>query len=194
MPKREFTRGRPTNRAVGRLRSHLTTAELQNLLDGAGRDRWNGLRNRTLILMMARHALRVGEAVDLRWSVDIDWNGKTLFCRRLKAGKDGLHPLAPDELEALTELKKKARTDFVFESSRKRGLSKSTVNKMLKTLGEKIGVPYLCPHMLRHTACTMLVGRNVGLITVQRYAGHSSIGSTTKYVGFDPRQFQGIWG
>lgn len=72
MDKREFTRGRPSNREVGRLRSQLTTAELQNLLNEASQDVDNGLRNPTLILLMTRYALRVGEAVDLRWSVDVD--------------------------------------------------------------------------------------------------------------------------
>ena len=43
----------------------------------------------------------------------------------------------------------------------------------------------LCPHMLRHTACTQLVATN-GLVTVQRFARHASIYSTVRYVGMNP--------
>jgi len=46
--------------------------------------------------------------------------------------------------------------------------------------------------MLRHTACTMLVKTN-GLVTVQRFAGHASIFSTTRYVGMNPGEYDGIW-
>jgi integrase len=67
------------------------------------------------------------------------------------------------------------------------------VNRLFTKLGREIGlcVP-LCPHMLRHTACTELVRSN-GLVTVQRFAGHASIYSTVRYVGMNPGEFEGMW-
>ena len=185
--------GRCTDREWDRLRSHLIPKELEKLLQIAEDDPENGLRNRTLILVMTRHALRVGETVDLRWSVDLDWEQRTLLCRRLKSGRDGLHPLAEDEYDTLRRSQSIAQTDFVFESARRQGLSKSTVQKLMKQLGQKIGVPYLCSHVLRYTACTLLMGRNVNLTKVQRYPGHANIASTTRYVGLAATQFEGIW-
>jgi type 1 fimbriae regulatory protein FimE len=57
---------RPTNRAV-RSREYLTPDEVQALLDAAGRTGRHRLRDRTLLLLVFRHGLRVSEAIDLRW-------------------------------------------------------------------------------------------------------------------------------
>lgn len=119
----------------------------------------------------------------------------TLLVRRLKRGTNGLHPLLNDELQALTELRDRyPDSDYVFPSGRTGGkLCKSTINALFARLGREIGLPVpLCPHMLRHTACTMLVRTN-GLVTVQRFAGHASIGSTVKYIGMNPGEFEGVW-
>src|SRR5690349_9450176 len=77
---------RKSDRELGRLRSHLTPVEVEQLLEAAGKTE-NGVRDRTLVLLMLRHALRVGEALDLRWEIDIDCTAKTLFVRRLKSGR-----------------------------------------------------------------------------------------------------------
>jgi hypothetical protein len=41
-------------------------------------------------------------------------------------------------------------------------------------------------------ACTQLVKTN-GLVTVQRFAGDASIYSTVRYVGMNPRRYEGMW-
>jgi integrase len=45
-------------------RRYFTEAELGKLISAARKGRW-GQRDATLILLMARHGLRVSEAVDL---------------------------------------------------------------------------------------------------------------------------------
>jgi type 1 fimbriae regulatory protein FimB/type 1 fimbriae regulatory protein FimE len=47
-------------------RRYLTAGELEKLIKAARKGRY-GRRDATLVLMMARHGLRVTEAVDLRW-------------------------------------------------------------------------------------------------------------------------------
>jgi integrase len=47
-------------------RRYLTEAELDRLIKAARKGR-HGQRDATLILIMARHGLRVTEAVDLHW-------------------------------------------------------------------------------------------------------------------------------
>lgn len=186
---------RGTDRELGRLRSHLTPDEIERLLEAAGKTE-NGLRDRTLVLLMLRHALRIGEALDLRWEIDVDFTARTLLVRRLKRGRDGLHPLAHDELQELQKLRELfPDSTHIFPSGRTGGkLCKSTMNRLFAKLGREIGLPVpLCPHMLRHSACTQLVRKN-GLVTVQRFAGHASIGSTVRYIGMNPREFEGVWG
>jgi integrase len=47
-------------------RRYFTQAELTKLINAARKGRY-GHRDSTLILIMARHGLRVSEAVDLEW-------------------------------------------------------------------------------------------------------------------------------
>ena len=65
-------------------RRYLTGAELNRLIKAARKGRY-GQRDATLILIMARHGLRVTEAVDLHWD-QIDLTKGHLHVRRLKNG------------------------------------------------------------------------------------------------------------
>ena len=68
---------KPTNR-----RRYFTETELPKLISAARKGRY-GQRDATLILLMARHGLRVSEAVDLEWD-QIDFTRAHLHVRRLK--------------------------------------------------------------------------------------------------------------
>ena len=57
---------RPRNSEV-RSREYLTAQEVRGLLKAAGEKGRHKLRDRTLILMMYRHGLRVSEVVNLHW-------------------------------------------------------------------------------------------------------------------------------
>ena len=61
---------------------YLTEAQLNQLIKAARKSRY-GQRDSTLILIMARHGLRVTEAVDLRWD-QVDFAKGHLHARRLK--------------------------------------------------------------------------------------------------------------
>jgi type 1 fimbriae regulatory protein FimE len=58
--------GRPRNVDV-RSREYLTLDEIQALMKAAGNIGRHQHRDRTLVLIMFRHGLRVSEVVDLRW-------------------------------------------------------------------------------------------------------------------------------
>ena len=63
-------------------RRYLTADELAKLIKASSKSR-HGRRDATLMLLMARHGLRVTEAVDLRWD-QIDFPKGHLHVRRLK--------------------------------------------------------------------------------------------------------------
>jgi integrase len=88
----------------GNRRRYFTEAELNKLISAARKDRYVH-RDATLILIMARHGLRVSEAVDLEWS-QIDFARAHLHVRRLKGGIASVHPIQGDELRALRELRR----------------------------------------------------------------------------------------
>jgi type 1 fimbriae regulatory protein FimB/type 1 fimbriae regulatory protein FimE len=64
--EKSTVRGGRAKNADYRQREYLTEAEIDKLVAAAGESRNPG-RDRLLILMALRHALRVSELVDLRW-------------------------------------------------------------------------------------------------------------------------------
>ena len=108
-----------SSRLLARL---LTEAEIDKLLAVAGDSRNPG-RDRLLILMAFRHALRVSELVDIRWQ-QVHLDTATIDIRRAKNGTPGIHGLQGDELRLLRALRREhPHADFVFLSERKAPLS-----------------------------------------------------------------------
>lgn len=54
--------------------------------------------------------------------------------------------------------------------------------KLLKALGEKVGHPGICPHMLRHARAVDLLKKKMSLAFVQQFLGHAKIDTTAKYL------------
>jgi len=78
----------------------------------------NGQRDQVLLRLMYRHALRAGEARQVRWT-DFDLDiGRTFHVRRLKGSSDSLHTLDRDEVAALRKLRDISDSHFVFTSER----------------------------------------------------------------------------
>jgi integrase len=143
-------------------RRYLTQDELEKLIK-AGRNGRYGRRDATLILLMARHGLRVTEAVDLRWD-QIDFSKGHLHVRRLKGGIHSVHPIQGDELRALRELRREQQPEsaFVFTTERGGPMTRSNVAKLIDGAGKKAGLPHCYPHQLRHTCGHLLAGCSFG--------------------------------
>jgi integrase len=182
---------KPTNRAQ-RPREYLLPAEVRALQQAAKRSGRYGDRDRTLILTMYRHGLRVGELVRLCWE-QVHFDEARLFVRRLKGGKDAIHPLQGDELRALRRLKRHWRGPHVFVSERGAPLSESAVHKMIARAGMVAGLPFpVHPHMLRHATGYKLVNDGWDTWRIQDYLGHRNIHHTEKYTALDGTRFQGM--
>ena len=159
-------RGRDKNEAY-RVREYLTEAEIEKVLTAAGKSR-NPNRDRLLVLLAYRHALRVSELVDLR--VDqIDLKAGTIHVRRAKNGTPGIHGLQGDELRLIRAVIRENGQDcrFLFISERGAPLSIDGAQKLIERLGPLAGLPRLHAHMLRHSAGYVLAGRGVDTRTLQ---------------------------
>src|SRR6478672_3554249 len=127
-------RGGRGKNADYRQREYLTEGEIEALLATAGNSR-NPVRDRLLILMAFRHALRVSELVDLRWQ-QINLDTATIHITRAKNGTPGIHGLQGDELRLLRALRREhPHADFVFVSERKSPLSVDGAQKLIERLG-----------------------------------------------------------
>jgi integrase len=185
--------GRPRNADV-RSREYLTLDEIQALMKAAGNIGRHQHRDRTLILIMFRHGLRVSEAVDLRWD-QVDFKAGSIHINRLKSGKPATHYLEGDELRALRRLRREyAKSPFIFVTERGGPLTRSTVNKLVTRAGReaKMGFP-VHPHMLRHACGYYLANKGIDTRTIQDYLGHVSITHTVRYTELSPHKFKGLW-
>jgi len=180
-----------------RSREYLTSDEVHALQNAACCMGRYGHRDATIILMMYRHALRVSEAMTLRWE-QVSFNEAILHVARLKGGVASTHPLTAPQLAALKKLKtenaKICVSPYVFLSSRRARLSASAVRKMVRKAGEAAQLPLpIHPHMLRHSCGYYLASKGIDTRAIQQYMGHANIHNTTIYTALSPDRFKGFW-
>jgi integrase len=173
-----------------RSREYLLPAEVTKLLKAAARSGRYGQRDKTLILLMYRHALRVSEAVSLRWD-QVDLEGGLLAVTRAKNGVPSTHPLRGPELRELRQLRRDwPESSYLFVSERGGPMTTSNVRKLLTRLGASIGLPHLHPHQLRHALGYYLANRGEDTRAIQHYMGHRNIRHTTRYTELAPDRFK----
>jgi type 1 fimbriae regulatory protein FimE len=184
---------KPRNKDV-RSREHLTPDEVAHLIDAAGKIGRHRHRDRTLILIAFRHALRVSELVALRWD-QVDLKQGLLYVNRAKNGAPSTHPIRGPEIRALRRLKRDyPDTPYVFVTERKGPLTTSSVRKMITRAGEKaeLGFP-VHPHMLRHACGFYLANEGHDTRAIQHYMGHKNIQHTVRYTELAADRFNGFW-
>ena len=174
-------------------RRYLTEGELNKLIKEARKGRY-GQRDATLILLMARHGLRVTEAVDLHWD-QVDFTKGHLHVKRLKGGINSVHPIQGDELRALRELKREQepKSAFVFTSERNGPMTRSNVAKMIAAAGDRAGLPNAFPHALRHTCGHLLADAGHDTRRLQLWLGHADIKHTARYSELSAKPFADFW-
>jgi type 1 fimbriae regulatory protein FimB/type 1 fimbriae regulatory protein FimE len=167
---------------------------MERLLKAAGSSGRHAGRDRTLLLLMYRHGLRVSEAISLRWD-QVDLKAGHLAVQRLKNGVPSTHPLRGPELRALRQLRRE-RPDcsYLFVSERGGPMTASNVRKLVTRAGvqAKFGFP-VHPHMLRHACGFKLANEGHDTRSLQHYLGHKNISHTVRYTEMAPDRFKGFW-
>ncbi len=163
------------------------------MLDEAKSVGRHGFRDALLILITYRHALRVGELIDLKWEqFDLD-KGK-FHVNRLKNGDPSVHFLEGDEIRALRKLRRDYDgSTFVFASERQGPLSHNAIHKIVVRAGDVAGIKIpVHAHMLRHAKGFQLASEGVDTSAIQAYFGHKNIQHTVRYTQLDARRFKGF--
>jgi type 1 fimbriae regulatory protein FimB/type 1 fimbriae regulatory protein FimE len=178
-----------------RTREHLTTDEVEKLIDSAGSNR-QGYRDALMVLLAFRHGLRAAEVCDLRWE-QIDFTAATLHVRRIKHGTPATHPLTGREMRALRRHQRAspgAPGAFVFVSERGAPLSAPGFSRMVERAGRaaKLGIK-VHAHMLRHACGYALANAGHDTRALQAYLGHANIQNTTRYTALAQDRFKGFW-
>jgi site-specific recombinase XerD len=177
-----------------RTREYLTTPEIDALRKAARSTGRHGHRDDTLILLMFRHALRVSEAIALRWE-QIDFKQGLLHVCRLKHGLPSTHSLRGIELRALRQLKRDdSDYPYVFISERRAPLTARTIHHMIARAGGRAGFTFtIHPHMLRHSTGFYLANQGHDTRAIQCYMGHSNIKNTIIYTELSSQRFLNFW-
>ena len=203
LPKRRSTRRNAVNGKVApprrktnresRTREYLTPTEIESLLEAAASGRY-GQRDRTLLLVMYRHGLRVGEAVSMRWE-QLDLKAGLLAVQRLKNGVPSTHPLRAPELRSLRQLRREwPDSPYLFVSERGGPMTASNVRKLVARTALAAKLPFpVHPHMLRHACGFKLANDGHDTRSLQHYLGHKNIAHTVRYTELAPDRFKGFW-
>jgi integrase len=205
-----------------RQREDLTQPELERLLK-ASRDKKiakHPERDYCMLLLIARHGLRVQEALNLKVS-DVDFEDMQLNFKRVKQwkrkvdpknpdkpvvkknGKSDRHPLYDREIKAIRDWlvarEKMSMShmsigagDSLFISERRTALSRSMVHHLVQTYAKAAGLEdlHVHIHMLRHSCGHDLANRGVDTLMIKNFLGHSNIQNTMRYTERAGRKFE----
>lgn len=177
-----------------RVREYLTPGEVERLLEAAAASGRHGPRDRTLLLLMYRHGLRVSEAISLRWD-QVDFKASHLAVVRRKNGVPSTHPLRGPELRAMRQLRRDwPETSYLFVSERGGPMTDSNVRKLVARSGLAAKLPFsVHPHMLRHACGFKLANEGHDTRSLQHYLGHKNISHTVRYTEMAPDRFKRFW-
>lgn len=172
---------------------HLDPKVLEQLIallaTGSPRD----LRDRAIILMIARVGLRPGEVAQLRLE-DIDWHNAVVRVRARKTGHGALLPLTSEVGTAVADYLQHGRPEvdarevFVLHWLRIGApISTSIVGRAVQRAVDNadIDAPTRGGNLLRHSLATGLLAGGASLPEIADLMGHSCLATTRIYAAVD---------
>jgi integrase/recombinase XerD len=150
----------------------------QMILDSGNR------RNYAIVTILAYAGLRISEALNLKMK-DFNVTSCEILVQDGKGSKTRtvfMNDKVKTALQSwLKEREKQAiENEYVFVSNRNKRLDRTTVNKLFKEYGEKLGKE-ISPHDLRHFFCSHAISKGMSVHEVANQAGHSNIHTTLLY-------------
>ncbi len=171
----------------------LSAEELGKVLAAPGDHTAKSLRNRAIILLLARLGLRAGEVLRLHLE-DIDWRQAKLLVRAGKNHRERVLPLPQDAGEALAAYVKDGRLStgrraiFLNLCYPHRPLRSSQTMWAIATQALRAaGVSTARPgaHVFRHTVATQMVCGGATFKSVSDVLGHRTLAVTGVYAKLD---------
>lgn len=141
------------------------------------------IRERAMVEFLYSTGCRVSELVCLNKN-DIDLN----TCEVTLLGKGNKYRTSYMSIKSMLLLKAyfDSRKDdneavFVTYKSPYRRMSKSAVERSVKKIGERCGMPKLYPHLFRHTIATNWLAKGKDVTQLKEFLGHESLETTMIY-------------
>jgi site-specific recombinase XerD len=172
---------------------HLDSRAFNELIASLAASSARDLRDRAIILCIARLGLRAGEVCRLQLD-DLDWRQGIVTVRTRKTGHGAQLPLTAEVGEALVEYLQHGRPETtareVFVLTRVRTgapISVSIVGRAVQRALDRAGIdaPTRGGNLLRHSMATELQARGVRLVEIAGLLGHSELATTRIYAAVD---------
>jgi integrase/recombinase XerD len=175
----------------------LSAGQVEALIEGCDTGSAVGVRNRALLVMLARLGLRTAEAAALQLE-DVDWRSGQILIRG-KGNRVERLPLQQTVGEALAEYLARTRpacaSRSVFLTVRgcpPRPLTAMAVRQIVARACARAGLPRLGAHRLRHTLASDLLRAGNSLPQVGQVLRHRSQLSTAIYAKVDTARLRGV--
>ena len=198
------TNGVPIPKVGKALPHFLELSELEKMVQWTEKQKDAlAVRDKAILLVLFASGLRESELINLKLGdLDLDagivkvWNGK--------GGKDGIAPLSPPAIEALSvylqvlrpKLDCNGGSPYVFLAGRRHGdqLTRMALFKRIRDIGRNAIGRAASPHQLRHGCATALVKGGADIRDVQAVLRHSDIDTSAIYTHVDITYLRGIYG
>lgn len=159
-------------------------------------EKWQGLRDRALFILLYGCGLRIDEALKLDYAAR-PRDGQVRVMG--KGGKERMVPVLPAVQKALDEYL--AGCPFAFEKdtplfpgARGGRLNQGVAQRQMRILRRAFGLPEtLTPHALRHSFATHILVNGADLRTIQELLGHASVRTTSRYTELDNAQLMEVY-
>jgi site-specific recombinase XerD len=179
---------------------YLEAPDVERVLGCCDLSKGHGLRDRAILLLLARLGLRAGDIVGMTLA-DIDWRRATLRLRG-KCRREALLPLPQDVGDAVAAYLERGRpksmSDRMFLTVRaptRPFASSAAVSSIVCFALQRAGIrnpPSRGAHLLRHSAATAMLRAGGSLETIATVLRHQSPDTTAYYAKVDFAMLQRV--
>jgi integrase/recombinase XerD len=166
----------------------LEPTAVAKLLTSCDRRTLIGRRDYAILVLLSRLGLRAGEVAGIGLD-DIDWRAGLLLVTG-KGSRQDMLPLAVDVGEAIVSYLRyrprcECRALFLRVTAPRQGLNRSTVAWVVRAACDRVGLPRVGSHRLRHTAATEMLRKGASLPEIGQVLRHREQRTTALYAKVD---------
>ena len=185
----------PLKKTDSRLVRHLTTEEVQALLDAPEPVNWAGIRDRAMLHVCYAAGLRVSELVNLRLN-DLSLHPHANILVRGKGRRERSLPLWKEttkSLRAWIVVRETLAVPELFVNSRRTTMTRAGFEYILKKHTKpaikhcpSLAQKRISPHVLRHSCALTILEATKDIRKVSLWLGHANMQTTEMYLRVDP--------
>jgi integrase/recombinase XerD len=167
----------------------MYAADVDALVAGCDTSTRSGLRDRAVLVLMARLGLRAGEVAALELG-DVDWQAGEIAVRG-KARRNDRLPLTTEVGAALADYLTASRPWcatrrlIVTLYAPARPIAPSSITSVVYRACKRAGLPEVGAHRLRHALATEMLRQGGDLLEIAQVLRQSDLGTTAGYAKVD---------